>query len=1213
MAINPHDDYEALAKLLYPSIEASGNVYYGQTRKLTMDEILGKNDLGFESHIESVKVADSSADYGFSYVKKYCWKLGPFHGVIDYKTDDEFLVRYEKYKINIDSSVNINVLHSGDYKTYEKNVTLSDAGYYSSNGSAPNNSSEYWDGRNFYVTEENNCHYLFIAIPQDMTHNDDYLELKAVGGPVDITLNKTGDFDWYVVECWGGRTYRYLYKKNTDSDYSDYEGNTITLQNGESVFFKAASNRPAFSQQSYVSFSMTSASSTASVEAFGNLSAMSRGNDNEEWDYEFYKLFESCTLLTRAPYIPKPPSNCEHTFHDIFHNCTSLKRVQPTLPMPDYPDHGCYQSAFKGCTSLEVAPYLPSDDGYNGCYSEMFYGCRLLKEVKARIRVNNAHDDYTRNWLKDAGIDATDKKLIYLSKESADSQFLIGDDSFVPSGWEIRDLSGERATCMAIVKTSGNDVYLSDIDPIAVSDTGISFRTFYDSEFEVSGEYVICLMSDPIDGANANGISIGHIHFNNNPEYPRVTSITNTTVTDGAIDKPVINTLITNGCDSSENGRGSITMKSTIGNMAKENPFLKGGRYGYDSGYGAPIKPDTYNSDGSYNQEIWGYKCFNSPVSFRNGIYGENASLIAFSDDNFSGSTLYQKDSGLSQCSNNDDVLSQLMTYKKSDASDFSFIGDLTITNGHSDGTQMITSIHNDDSDVEYNFDSFVKSSIASGVDGVNDAWTESDTSIGSTMHISADNLTFDRGAVIDTSTWFGFSGTLIKSSLTQTDPNTEFTNINNVAGVLITDESVKLTASKYEQVHPDDDDDDDWDDDDDDFGDDDDDSNESEPVPESENPINGKYTSRSEVEIYPDHVTIGFDDVRDSNSYIALDAPNIYLNSAVNDNTKIELNARDTRLIGNYGLASFIDSDTVKRVNIMSCDGGGSADLSCRDRVSGIYSDAKYTDSDTYAKSSITVKSNISESVSRVVPYHGRFEKSSIDLGICTTSSDNPNVSIQLSSENNPELYDDYGSNFDRTNKISMFVKSDSEDKLSKIDLNSSSIYLNADYIYINKNGSWPAAEFQGNTSVTFNTKVHVSKNLFGDIDVGDHGSLKAFYVQRYNGFSMSVIAITLVSVGNYYICPGDVITYDRRAYGNRTITFTKYNATITVGGATRITNADNIDDVYLAIMTPSGYKNSEFRAMANVVFTILSFARTADSGGAVIYALASMEEGSF
>ena len=53
MAINKHDDYEALAKLLYPSIEASGNVYYGQTRKLTLDEVLKRNSLGFDSHIES--------------------------------------------------------------------------------------------------------------------------------------------------------------------------------------------------------------------------------------------------------------------------------------------------------------------------------------------------------------------------------------------------------------------------------------------------------------------------------------------------------------------------------------------------------------------------------------------------------------------------------------------------------------------------------------------------------------------------------------------------------------------------------------------------------------------------------------------------------------------------------------------------------------------------------------------------------------------------------------------------------------------------------------------------------------------------------------------------------------------------------------------------------------------------------------------------------
>ena len=63
MAVHINDDYEKLAKLFYPSIEASGNVYYGQTRKLTMDEVLGKNDFGFDAHIESFRVDDDEADH----------------------------------------------------------------------------------------------------------------------------------------------------------------------------------------------------------------------------------------------------------------------------------------------------------------------------------------------------------------------------------------------------------------------------------------------------------------------------------------------------------------------------------------------------------------------------------------------------------------------------------------------------------------------------------------------------------------------------------------------------------------------------------------------------------------------------------------------------------------------------------------------------------------------------------------------------------------------------------------------------------------------------------------------------------------------------------------------------------------------------------------------------------------------------------------------
>ena len=101
--------------------------------------------------------------------------------------------------------------------------------------------------------------------------------------------------------------------------------------------------------------------------------------------------------------------------------------------------------------------------------------------------------------------------------------------------------------------------------------------------------------------------------------------------------------LITSGSNSSKNGRGDITKKSTITNMEKS--FDENGTH----------QMNTYNIDSSYNQEIWGYKSFNGPVKFRNGIYGECASLITLPSskwppkvsnnttryDNFCGSTLY--------------------------------------------------------------------------------------------------------------------------------------------------------------------------------------------------------------------------------------------------------------------------------------------------------------------------------------------------------------------------------------------------------------------------------------------------------------------------------------------------------------------------------------------------------------------------------------------
>lgn len=74
-------------------------------------------------------------------------------------------------------------------------------------------------------------------------------------------------------------------------------------------------------------------------------------------------------------------------------------------------------------------------------------------------------------------------------------------------------------------------------------------------------------------------------------------------------------------------GRGDVTNISTKYNMLTTNPLLD---------KNAP-EMNSYSSDGSYNQDIFGWKCFNSPVSFRNGIYGECGYVTTFSDNDFHG------------------------------------------------------------------------------------------------------------------------------------------------------------------------------------------------------------------------------------------------------------------------------------------------------------------------------------------------------------------------------------------------------------------------------------------------------------------------------------------------------------------------------------------------------------------------------------------------
>ena len=83
-------------------------------------------------------------------------------------------------------------------------------------------------------------------------------------------------------------------------------------------------------------------------------------------------------------------------------------------------------------------------------------------------------------------------------------------------------------------------------------------------------------------------------------------------------------------------GRGDVTDVSTKYSMIPTNPL---------SDETAP-EMNSYSSDGSYNQDIFGWKCFNSPVSFRNGVYGECGCVTTFSDSSYHGIEIKTYDIG---------------------------------------------------------------------------------------------------------------------------------------------------------------------------------------------------------------------------------------------------------------------------------------------------------------------------------------------------------------------------------------------------------------------------------------------------------------------------------------------------------------------------------------------------------------------------------------
>lgn len=629
MAINKHDDYEALARLLYPSIEASGNVYYGQTRKLTLDEVLKRNSLGFDSHIESFY----NDDHGY-YDSYFCWRLGSLHGSIlvdpfvDSVTVDNFSVDFikrilyadseeiiyddnliykssqadpdedytldtstipifgtifAKYRLDKRSTTITNELNSGSYDSYEVDVEPVLDGIYVTDDFNPVNSiDDDISERHFYISRENGIDYLYIQIltSRDTSRILTFTALEESEISLSMGQPSSGS---RVVEyrvSQGG-----VFQDNWEQYHYDWEEaaaptGSISITRGCKVQFKSDIENAALFNNTDDCLKFVVNSGTVFVS--GSCMSMCHPGIDESAitsldDYALYGLFSGIENMYGTPVLP---------------NVREL-------------GIGCYNSMFSNCTSLTVAPKLKSDITYNAdhidnsyCYSNMFNGCVSLVSPPKMIGYDT--DQY------------------YHSGQGTCHSMFIGCTSlkFSPV---IRYKTLDTYGCFKMF----NGCSSLKIIQCGAKYTVGSATTLWVSDVSSNG---IFIKSSANYSSGANGIPVGWAVVTKDDEYFTVHKDPETGF---RIDKHIPSDhykndyLVTSGTDSETNGRGYINnYVDTIGKM--ERSFDENKTH----------KMNTYNPDGSFNQEIWGYKTFNSPVQFRNGLYGEDWSIYTFDYSN---------------------------------------------------------------------------------------------------------------------------------------------------------------------------------------------------------------------------------------------------------------------------------------------------------------------------------------------------------------------------------------------------------------------------------------------------------------------------------------------------------------------------------------------------------------------------------------------------
>ena len=155
----------------------------------------------------------------------------------------------------------------------------------------------------------------------------------------------------------------------------------------------------------------------------------------------YNSMFRGCTSLTTAPELPAT-TLANDCCNSMFRECTSLTTA-PELPATTLAQY-CYNNMFYGCTSLTTAPELPATTLDVQCYFNMFRGCTSLTtapELPATTLTTNCYNNMFNgcthlNYVKmlATNISASGCFTNWLSNVAAIGTFVKAEGVTIPSG-----------------------------------------------------------------------------------------------------------------------------------------------------------------------------------------------------------------------------------------------------------------------------------------------------------------------------------------------------------------------------------------------------------------------------------------------------------------------------------------------------------------------------------------------------------------------------------------------------------------------------------------------------------------------------------------------------------------------------------------------------------------------------------------------------------